>query len=346
MRTKLGWLLALLVAVGSLAGPAKAAPMELSAWVDVGGTVPPGLAQNLKEFHTLYVPAYLVVTGTARPNTPLFSRLYSRLPQVWAKFFGDDCKAAGVKVLGVVFNPRMPGGKYYRLDELSSLLRDPVRGARAQGELLDLARQDGLDGIMTCFRGANEALKAPFVEWFGGLCRMAASRGAEVDVSLSVQSDQEPNVDYSSLQSFKGLGEKARRSIFSAGGYTVTWGGGLAAPNGDLVNGYFSYAKEQLPNDRCMLQLTVGGKIWQNGKMIDIGWDDWQSTVARLGKPERLPDGHLRLELANGEATFNDATTMARSVKLVAKAGLKGLCLDNVQLIDPGFWRYWSMNNR
>jgi hypothetical protein len=223
------------------------------------------------------------------------------------------------------------------------MLKDPAVGTRIANDLVAMAKQDGLDGLLITFRGNDTSLAGPFANWMRSLKQLAARAGLEADVYLAVQSAEDPNTFYAGIQSFKWLGAQADHSLFSPGGYKLTEGGAIELPNLTAFNAHLAYARENLPVSRTAMVLEGGGTNWKNGQAGDLSWAAWQKLVAENGRPMRMPDGRLNLTLADGEATFNDATTIAANIKALEKNGFGGLVLNQLGLEDPGFWRYWEM---
>jgi len=343
-RSGRAWAWALLAALALGAGGRRAQAFELDANAWAGAKVPAELADHLGAYRRLYMDLYLLSPPEAGGGGPRLVRIPASLPPEWSRFIGTDCPAKGVQVIALVSNQTLSLSHTFRTDGLDTVFGDTRWGRWAIDTLVAMALQDHVQGLAVHFQGSDPGQQVPFLNWFRALAAAAKAKGLEVDAELAVQYHDDDNAYYAGIQSYRGLGGIACQALFGPGSMMIGPGGGSGVVPAHFFQDALDYARQRLPQDRGVLTLDVGGRLWRNGTVHALDKQAWKALLAQAGAPDRMEDGRLTVDTGNGLATYMDAAALAHWIIKSGAAGLGGVCLEPAGLVDPGFWRWWDMN--
>ena len=302
------------------------------------------LKNHLADFDRVYVEAYTLLDfEQSQQHHALWARHF--VGPDWRILLGQDCLRLHVKRIALVDNSTFSDGRTYRADGLDHLLNNQAVRAGSAQALVQMALHDGWDGLAVQFQGSDPAFKSPYLEWFRALVAAAHAKGMTVDVLLAVQGSDDDNRAFAGMQSFRGLAEAADQAIVSKGAAIMTGDGGLSDESPEREAVALDYAQANVPAGKGVLSADVGGRLYRNGQMIYFGQDAWVQDCRGGMKPERRPNGLLRLELPDGgSAVWADPLAMIRGLKDGVARGYRRFLFAPAAIADGGFWPWWEQN--
>jgi hypothetical protein len=308
---------------------------DLSAWLNqYTPTIPVGTVNHLASLSRVYLRAYLLEPSDGKTRDAGFAR-GPAVPEVWMKALRQAQAERGLKLFAVVES--RPGSPRVAAEARKSVFGDPTVSKTAIEKLVEMAKEDGYDGLILLLYGWNLEGTGSYAGWIRELKRSAS--GMEVDVSIPAATNtMSPGfVDYAAVANAADHLELQRS-------WALYLGGTLSFAPDTQLDDQLSYARERVPLGRLQLDVLCGGLYLAGARIHPFGPDEWPGIRRDVGSPVRRPDGALSGDLQNGQFIFADAVSMVRSLERAKKEGFSGAVLESLAFVDPDFWRWWDMN--
>jgi spore germination protein YaaH len=251
----------------------------------------------------------------------------------------DRLDEAGARLLPTVQNYAEGAWQGQRI---ADLLADPQRADDHREALVDLALDEGWDGIDIDYEALPPTAGPQFIDFLTALGADLDGHGLELTVAVPARADDE---DPGTLAySYQLLGEVADQVRVMT--YDHAWSGSAAGPVAPLhwVASVIEYAVERVPADKLMLGVPTYGYDWvgTRGEVLnaadavelaeEVGaepvWD--QSSASWTFGYDRDGEQHT--------VWYEDARSLGAAQDLARDAGLRGVAIWQLGGEDPAMW--------
>lgn len=327
-----------------------------------------------------FVPEYIAITQVDQAPTEVSAALLpppaavpaavSELPILEARAYTlktDDGHVAGqrfrvpsrrARLYGIVDNLE---GERLRSDLIDNILINRQARQRHRETLVNLARRDGLAGIVLDYRGIAGDLVPVYIDWLARLRDDLHRQGAELYVTVPMPRRTETGWDDSPYN-----WDKLAPSV---DGLRVRLQGDTPLEI-EALDGLVRWALTSVPRDKLQLALPVQGRDIVEGEATPISYGDALARIldlARSDAPDRITPGTAAAielptirasELGRDPATgmwkfhywdanrrqhtvwLNDADGLKPAFDIARQYFLSRLVLDGVEAgLDPSLWR-------
>ena len=250
-------------------------------------------------------------------------------------------KAAGVQVIPTVTN--MTDGEW-RSDAIRTVLHDPALRAHHVGRLVELAVDQGYDGIDIDYESLSAAERQAFSAFVGDLAKALHAAGKRLMVSLHPKTAEPGQFDHQQAQDYRAIGAAADEvEIMTYDNHWSTSEPGPIAPT-RWVRDVIAWAVTQIPSEKVLLGVALLGYDWPDGgEGVTV---THRQAMMRAGShgAEIQRDGcspWFRYTDARGaghEVWFEDAESVAAKLELVSTFDLGGAFFWRMGGEDPNVW--------
>lgn len=264
-------------------------------------------------------------------------RPFSNLLQAAAK--------AGKPVLALVHNISQGGDFDGQL--IHAVLADPKLRNTAVANIARLVREGGYAGVNLDFENVPAGDRDSYTAFVRALATELKQDGRLVTLSVPAKTWDDPSNAWSGAFDYKALGKLADAIMIMA--YDEHWSGGAAGPVASLgwVKQVVEYAAEVIPPEKIRLGLAAYGYDWPaggyGGRAVTaaeavalanrygavVEWDE----AAQSPHFTYWPGPYAR------EVWFENASSLAGKLDLVAQYKLGGVAIWRLGFEDPEFWK-------
>ncbi|MDK2784743.1 MAG: spore germination protein [Bacillota bacterium] len=256
----------------------------------------------------------------------------------------EAAKSAGKPVLALVHN--IDQSRDFDGQLVHALLSNPKLRQTAVASIARLVRYGGYAGVNIDFENVPPGDRNNYTAFVRELAAELGRDGHQVTLSVPAKTWDDPGNAWSGAFDYRALGQLADAVMIMA--YDEHWSGGPAGPVASLgwVKQVVEYAVREIPPEKIRLGLPAYGYDWPAG-----GWGGRAVTAqeavalaARYGAAIEWdaaaqsphftywPGGYAR------EVWFENASSLAGKLDLVAQYKLGGIALWRLGFEDPKFW--------
>jgi spore germination protein len=225
---------------------------------------------------------------------------------------------------------------------IAELLADPARADAHRKALVDLALDEGWDGIDIDYEALPPTAGPQFVDFLTALGADLDEHGLELTVAVPARADDEASGTLA--YSYQAIGDVADQVRVMT--YDHSWSGSAAGPVAplDWVSDVVDYAVDRVPPGKLMLGLPTYGYDWVGTRGEVLNSVDAAALADELGVDPEWDE-------ASGSWTFGyerdgeqhtvwyeDARSLRAAQALARDAGLRGVAIWQLGGEDPEVW--------
>lgn len=256
----------------------------------------------------------------------------------------EAAKSAGKPVLALVHNISQNGNFDGQL--VHALLANPKLRRAAVTNIARLVQDGGYAGVNIDFENVPPGDRDNYTAFVRELAAKLGRDGYQVTLSVPAKTWDDPGDVWSGAFDYRALGQLADAVMIMA--YDEHWSGGPAGPVASLgwVKQVVEYAVQEIPPEKIRLGLAAYGYDWPadswGGRAVTA--EEAVALAARYGATiewdAAAQSPHFTYWPGNyaREVWFENASSLAGKLDLVAQYRLGGIALWRLGFEDPEFW--------
>lgn len=250
-------------------------------------------------------------------------------------------RTSGLAVVPTVSNA---SGGAWQYEPIAAMLHDPERMHGHVSELVNLALEEGFDGLGIDYEELRARDRDVFSAFIATLAQALHAEGRILSVDVFAKASDEGYDERNLAQDYAAIGRAADQVRLMA--YDFHWSTSKPGPVASYpwVRDVLAYARQQVPQGRLLLGLPLYGYDWSTGCGRELSWTETQELARRPDSVRMWDDARSanRLTYVDGgvlhEVWYEDGRSIAAKVDLARRYAVSGVFLWMYGPEDPRVW--------